>query len=88
MMINLVSMYINKMSLNDFNSMALDQGIKLSEDELVFSYNFIKNNWLEIFNNYDNFDFSMYKNKFSEENYKKICILIDDMYSKYGHLIK
>lgn len=88
MMVNLIAMYINNMSINDFNEMALKQGITLSKSELDFSYNFIKDNWLEIFNNYDEFDFSDYKNKFSDENYEKICKLIDDMYAKYGHLVK
>ena len=87
-MINFIAMYINNMSINDFNNMALQQGIELSDKELDFSYNFIKDNWLDIFNNYDSFDFSKYKNKFSNDNYEKICKLIDDMYAKYGHLIK
>ena len=88
MMVNLIAMYINNMSIDDFNGMALDQGINLSKSELDFSYSFIKDNWLDVFNDYDSFDFSKYKNKFSNENYEKICKLIDDMYSKYGHLVK
>lgn len=88
MMVNLIAMYINNMSINDFNGMALEQGIELSKEELDFSYNFIKDNWLDVFNNYDEFDFSKYKNRFSNDNYKKICMLIDDMYAKYGHLVK
>lgn len=87
-MVNLIAIYINNMSIDDFNGMALDQGINLSKSELDFSYNFIKDNWLDVFNDYDSFDFSKYKNKFSDENYEKIRKLIDDMYSKYGHLVK
>ena len=48
------------MSIDDFNGMALDQGINLSKSELDFSYNFIKDNWLDVFNDYDSFDFSKY----------------------------
>jgi hypothetical protein len=88
MMVNLIAMYINNMSVEDFNRMALEQGINLSNDELEFSYNFIKDNWLDVFNDYDSFDFSKYKKKYSDENYEKIRALIDDMYSKYGHLVK
>lgn len=88
MMVNLIAMYINNMSIDDFNDMALNQGIELNDEELDFSYNFIKDNWLDVFNNYDEFDFSKYKDKYTKDNYEKICKLIDDMYNKYGHLIK
>ena len=73
-MVNLIAMYINNMSIDDFNRMALEQGINLSNDELEFSYNFIKDNWLDVFNDYDSFDFSKYKNKYSNENYEKIYL--------------
>lgn len=88
MMVNIIATYINNMSIDDFNKMALDQGINLSKSELDFSYNFIRDNWLDVFNDYDSFDFSKYRNKFSNENYGKICKLIDDMYAKYGHFVK
>jgi len=68
--------------------MALDNGIKLSKNELEFSFNFIKNNWKEVLANQDSFDLSMYKDKFSDDNYKKIEELISVLKEQYGHLLQ
>lgn len=88
MMMMFAEMYINNMTMEQFNSMALDNGIKLSKDELKFSFNFIKNNWKEVLANQDSFDLIKYKDKFSDENYKKIEELISVLKEQYGHLLK
>lgn len=88
MMMMFAEMYINNMTMEQFNSMALDNGIKLSKNELEFSFNFIKNNWKEVLANQDSFDLSMYKDKFSDDNYKKIEELISVLKEQYGHLLK
>ena len=86
MMMMFAEMYINNMTMDQLNEMALGNGIKLSNNELEFSFDFIKNNWKEVLVNKDDFDLSIYKNKFSEENYKKILQLIDVLKDKYGNL--
>ena len=88
MMMMFAEMYINNMTMEQFNSMALDNGIKLSKNELDFSFNFIKNNWKEVLANHEDFDLSMYKDKFSDDNYKKIEELISVLKEQYGHLLK
>lgn len=88
MMMMFAEMYINNMTMEQFNSMALDNGIKLSKNELEFSFNFIKNNWKEVLANQDSFDLSKYKDKFSDDNYKKIEELISVLKEQYGHLLK
>jgi len=88
MMMMFAEMYINNMTMEQFNSMALDNGIKLSKNELEFSFNFIKNNWKEVLANQDSFDLSMYKDKFSDDNYKKIEELISVLKEQYGHLLQ
>lgn len=88
MMMMFAEMYINNMTMEQFNSMALDNGIKLSKNELEFSFNFIKSNWKEVLANQDSFDLSMYKDKFSDDNYKKIEELISVLKEQYGHLLK
>ena len=88
MMMMFAEMYINNMTMEQFNSMALDNGIKLSKNELEFSFNFIKSNWTEVLANQDSFDLSMYKDKFSDDNYKKIEELISVLKEQYGHLLK
>ena len=88
MMMMFAEMYINNMTMEQFNSMALDNGIKLSKNELEFSFNFIKSNWKEVLANQDSFDLGKYKDKFSDENFKKIEELISVLKEQYGHLLK
>lgn len=88
MMMMFAEMYINNMTMEQLNAMALDNGIKLNNNELEFSYNFIKSNWKEVLANQDSFDLSKYKDKFSDENYKKIEELINVLKAQYGHLLQ
>ena len=88
MMMMFAEMYINNMTMEQLNEMALSNGIKLSNDELEFSFNFIKNNWKEVLANHEDFDLSKYKDKFSDENYKKIEELINVLKAQYSHLLQ
>lgn len=84
----LIERYINNMSIHDFNNLAISKGIGLSDKELNFSYEFIKKNWKNVLSNYSLFDFDKYKDKFSEENFLKIKILIKEYTLKYGSYLK
>lgn len=86
MMMMFAEMYMNNLTKDQFNGMALENGISLSNDELDFSFNFIKSNWKDVLANKDDFDLSIYKNKFSDENYEKILQLINVLKDKYGNL--
>lgn len=88
MMMMFAEMYINNMTMEQLNEMALSNGIKLSNDELEFSFNFIKNNWKEVLANHEDSDLDKYKNNFSDENYKKIKDLINVLKNQYGHLLQ
>ena len=74
---NLITSYINNLSMNDLYSQALKQGVNLSETELMFSYDFIKNNYQNIMNNPASFNFNDYAGYYSEENFIKISNLIE-----------
>jgi hypothetical protein len=86
MMMMFAEMYMNNLTKDQFNGMALENGISLSNDELDFSFNFIKSNLKDVLANKDDFDLSIYKNKFSNENYEKILQLINVLKDKYGNL--
>ena len=79
----IISKYLDSLTIDKLNSLAIENNIYLSNEELLFSYNFIKNNYKEVLNNHSNFDINKYRNYFSEENYKKIKDLIDEYYLKY-----
>ena len=76
-MINMVEPYINKMTKDDINNFALNNNIKLNNNELDFIYNFIKTRYKDILNNPNNFNLVKYKNNFSNENFIKINAIVN-----------
>lgn len=74
--VNIIDLYISNLRKDDIILFGEKNGIRLSDHELDFTYNFIKNNYKEVLRNKDSFDFSKYKKEFSEENYLKIEGLI------------
>ena len=84
----LIERYINNMNIHDLNNLAISKGIGLSNEELDFSYNFIKKNWKNVLSNYNLFDFDKYRDKYSEENFNKIKQIIKEYTIKYGRYLK
>ena len=72
------------MNINDINNFALKNNIYLSKEELDFIYKYIKENYLLLIDNPDNFNINDYKDKFSEDNYNKINSLINEYKTKYN----
>lgn len=87
-MFALIERYINNMSIWDLQNLAISKGIDLSQEELDFSFNFIKKNWKNILTNYNSFDINKYKDNFSEENFIKINKLYKDMLFRYSGFLK
>lgn len=73
---NIIDLYIKNLRKEDIKYFANKNDINLSNEELDFTYIFIKENYKEAIDNKDSFDLSKYKNKFSEENFIKIEKLI------------
>ena len=82
-MFNLISRYMNRITKEDINNFALNKNIYLNDEELSFTYEFIKKNWNQILSNPNMLNLDRYKNKYSEENFNKIKILFNEYYSKY-----
>ena len=76
-MLNIIEPYISKINKSDINTFALKNNIKLNNNELDFIYNFIKTKYKEVLKNPNNFNFTKYKNNFSNENFIKINGLIN-----------
>ena len=74
----LIERYINNLTINDVNNLAITKGIALSPDELEFTYNFVKKNWQSILANHGLFDIDKYRNYYSEENFSKIKQLVKE----------
>ena len=80
---NLISRYMEKITMEDINNFAIRKNITLSDEELLFTYEFIKKNWNQILSNPNYLNLERYKNKYSNENFNKIKVLFNEYYSKY-----
>ena len=83
----LVERYINNLTINDLNNLAITKEIYLSPEELEFSYEFIKKNWQNVLSNHGVFDVDKYKEHYSEENFMKIKKLIKEYSIKYSNYL-
>lgn len=73
--------------MDDINNFALKKGANLSNEELVFTYNFIKKNWKSILENPNLFDIDRYENKYSKENFIKIKQVYSEYYHKFSSFL-
>lgn len=83
----LIERYINNLTIHDLNNLALTKGISLNNEELDFSYNFIKKNWKTILASHGIFDIDKYKDNYTEENFLKIKKLIKEYTIKYANYL-
>lgn len=82
-MFQLIKNYVSKLTKDDVKKFTLSKGINLSEEELDFTYRFIKKNYALLYAT-PNIDLTRYKNNYTEENFKKIMSLIKEAKIKYA----
>lgn len=75
---------MNKLTKEDINNFALTKNCHLSEEELNFTYTFIKKNWQEIIKNPSIFDINRYKSHYSEENFAKINQVYKEYFQRFS----
>ena len=78
---------MEKLTIDQVLNFALQNDIHLNEEELQFTYQFVKKNWEIIFQNPNLLQLDRFKDRFSEENFPKIQKLIQFYYQKYGYLL-
>lgn len=71
-MFNIIGAYINKLTKDDVNKFAISKGANLSNEELEFTYSFIRKNWKDILKNPSIFDIERYSKYYSKDNFIKI----------------
>jgi len=86
-MFNIIERYINKMTKEDVNNFALSKNITLSEDELNFTYDFIKKNYKNLLGNPNLLNLELYKNKYSKENFSKITKVYQEYFNRYSRYL-
>ena len=86
-MFNLIERYINMLSVEKVNDFALSKDIHLNDNELSFTYNFIKKNYKDILGNPKLFDINRYKDKYTKENFSKIAKVYQEYFQKYSNYL-
>lgn len=82
-MFNIIDRYMSRLEKEDVQNFAIKNNVSLNEEELNFTYNFVKKNWRIILSNPNAFQLEKYRNQFTEENYVKINSLIKEYIKKY-----
>ena len=80
----LISSYINKLSINDINDFAIKNNIVLKENEDKIIYDFVKNNWKEVYKGNTLKELYKIKGKVSNDTFNVIL----ELYNKYKDRIK
>lgn len=81
-----IKRYIDKMTIQDVKNFANSNNVILSQEQLVYVYNLIKNDWKQILNN-DTFVLNKIKEKFDNETSKKIEKLYYEYKAKYKNYL-
>lgn len=83
----LIERYINNLTIHDLNYLAINNNINLNDEELNFSFDFIKKNWKTILSNHGLFDIDKYHSHYTEENFEKIKQLYKELKIKYSNYL-
>ena len=82
MNLNLIKLYINKIKKEDINTFLNSNNIIVSNKELDYLYNILKNNCQKVLNE-DKIIFNDIKNNINIENYNKLINLYNYYKEKY-----
>ncbi len=86
-MFNIIERYLNKMTKEDVNNFALSKNITLSDQELEFTYSFIKKNYQNMLKNPKLFDLKRYESHYTKENFSKITKVYQEYSQKYANYL-
>ena len=86
-MFNLIERFMNRLTIEDVNNFALKNNVNLSNDELEFTYSFVKKNWQNVLANPNSLNLERYRHMYSEENFLKIQKLFREYSIKYKNYL-
>ncbi len=86
-MFNIIERYMNKLTKTDVDTFAKKNNIFLSNEELDFTYLFVKKNWQTVIANPNALNLDRYKDKFTEENLVKIKKLFKEYSIRYKNYL-
>lgn len=86
-MYNVINKYMNELTREKLDLLSKKNDIYLSDEELEFSYVFLKKNWNIFLTNPAAFDISKYKSNYSTENFIKIKNIYLKSINKYSKFL-
>lgn len=81
---NIINNYVERLTKEDIIKFANMNNLRVTDNEINFVYSFIKNNYKTVLNNPNSFNLSLYRDKFSEDNY----LFLDNLINKYKKMLK
>ena len=84
---NMIKRFMNNITIDDVNNFAISKDVYLEENELIFTYEFIKKNWESILDNPQLFNIDRYKNNFKEETFSKVKKLYNEYFQQYSRYL-
>ena len=81
---NIISNYVERLTKEDIIKFANMNNLSVSDSEIDFVYTFIKRNYKNVLNNPNSLNLSLYRDKFSEDNY----LFLENLIKKYKNFIK
>ncbi len=92
-MFGMIDNFMKGITKEDVNKFAKSKNVFLDNDELTFTYDFVKKNYKEMLKNPSLFKIDRYKNKYKGNNFEKIkkyilntFLNIKDFYNTLKHL--
>ena len=85
---NIISNYVERLTKEDIRNFSLSKGANFSEEEINFTYDFIKKNWKDVLKNPNIFDIDRYKNHYKPENFPKIKQVFNEYFQKFNSFLK
>ena len=83
----MIKLYIERLTSDDINNFAMKNDVYLNEKELIFTYNFVKKNAMDLIKNPDMLDLEEYRNYYSSENFLKIEKLLKEYLTKFKNYL-
>ncbi len=84
---NMIKRFMNNITIDDVNNFAISKDVYLEENELIFTYEFIKKNWESILDNPQLFNIDRYKNNFKEDTFSKVKKLYNEYFQQYSRYL-
>lgn len=86
-MFNIIELYIKRLTKEDVKNFAIKKNINLTDQELDFTYDFLKKNYKDYFKNPKLFDINRYANNYDKDTFIKIKKVYEEYTKKYANYL-